>query len=220
MTCILYKGGGLISLPEYQKHLLPDELYFKGNLDVLKSAGMLVSIIGSRNANDDEIMYSRKIAHRVSRAGGVVVSGLARGIDTGAHEAAMDAGGWTIAVLGTPTDTCYPYKNSELQKKIASKHLVLSQFKPESAIRRSNFPIRSRLMALISKITIVIAAQDKSGSTNQMWEALRLGRKVYISCACINNKDIEWPMVALERGAVPMTEKFLEILYREIRSSV
>jgi DNA processing protein len=113
------------------------------------------------------------------RHGAVVVSGLAEGIDTAAHQGAIDAGGQTIGVIGTPLEKAYPAKNRALQTRLMDEYLVLSQFATGCPVQPKNFPIRNRTMALISHATIIVEAQEKSGSLHQGWEALRLGRPLF-----------------------------------------
>ena len=134
----------------------------------------------------------------------VVVSGLAAGADTIVHEAAIAAGGRTIAVLGTPLQTCYPAANRELQRRIGREHLLLSQFAPGSAIQRGNFVIRNRLMALVADASIIVEAGDSSGTLSQGWEALRLGRQLFILDPVVNDPKLEWPAKMIEYGAVPL----------------
>ena len=97
----------------------------------------------------------------------VVVSGLAEGIDSAAHRAAIDSNGRTIAVFGTPLDECYPRKNADLQAEIASRHLLVSQIAPRTAVRRQNFPIRKRTMALLADASVTVEAGETSGSLSQ-----------------------------------------------------
>src|SRR5207247_10097113 len=100
-------------------------------------------------------------------AGIVVVSGLARGVDTEALSAAIAAGGRVIAVIGTPIDKAYPAENKRLQEQIYSEHLLISQFPPGRRVYQSNFPERNKLMAAISDATVIIEAGETSGTLHQ-----------------------------------------------------
>ncbi|HEV51759.1 MAG TPA: DNA-processing protein DprA, partial [Thermoprotei archaeon] len=111
----------------------------------------------------------------------ITVSGLARGIDTAVHEATLEFGGKTVAVLGTPLDRFYPPENAELQKRLMSEQMVISQFPVGHKTSPKDFVIRNRTMALISDATIVVEARERSGTVSQGWEAIRLGRPLYIS---------------------------------------
>jgi DNA processing protein len=109
------------------------------------------------------------LARKLSDAGIVVVSGLAYGVDTVAHTAALAQGGKTIAVLGTPLDKASPSENSDLQESIYREHLLISQFSSGEKTHRSNFPLRNRLMATISDATVVMEASDASPQANFRW---------------------------------------------------
>ena len=110
----------------------------------------------------------------------MVVSGLARGIDTISHKTAIEHGGRTIAVLGTPLDVYYPPENRELQNLIMKEHLAVSQFPSGAPVTKKNFPTRNRTMALISQATVIVEAGEDSGVISQAWECLRLGRLLLI----------------------------------------
>lgn len=153
----------------------PDVLYTAGDTSLLKE-GSRVAIVGSRKATPAGIKRAQAVARALVQQGIVVVSGLAEGIDTAAHQTAIDEGGRTIAVLGTPLSKAYPAKNSGLLEEIKRNHLAISQFSEGYPGRSENFPRRNRTMALICDATIIIEASEKSGTRNQGWEAIRLGR--------------------------------------------
>jgi DNA processing protein len=120
-----------------------------------------------------------RCAEVVVKLEGVVVSGLARGIDTAAHLGAIQAGGRTIAVLGNPLSRFYPAENRELQLELMRDHLVVSQF-ADSRAGKGGFVARNRTMALLSHATVIVAATENSGTRHQAWEAIRLGRAVFL----------------------------------------
>jgi hypothetical protein len=128
------------------------------------------------------------VAHQI-----VVVSGLAEGVDTAAHTAAIEAGGHTIAVLGTPLDQFYPKENRDLQERLMREQLVVSQFAQGSAVTPKNFPIRNRTMALLTDATVIVEAGAKSGTLHQGWEALRLGRLLFLTEDVVNDAALSWP---------------------------
>ena len=136
----------------------------------------------------------------------VTVSGLAEGIDTAVHEATIESGCRTIAVLGTPLNKTYPQKNYMLQQEIASSHLAISQFQIGYQITRKNFVLRNRTMALISDATIIVEARDTSGSLHQGWEALRLGRPLFIWKSILNDSQLRWPEKMLRYGAIILSD--------------
>jgi hypothetical protein len=115
--------------------------------------GARVSIVGSRKASPEGLRRASKLAGLLAGRGIVIVSGLAEGIDTAAHTAAIHRGGRTIAVLGTPLDQVFPRQNAALQDQIMRDHLAVSQFPAGNPIQRKNFPLRNRTMALISDAT-------------------------------------------------------------------
>lgn len=173
-----------------------------------------VSIVGSRKASQEGLENARMIASTLSKKGVVIVSGLAEGIDTAAHTAAIDANGRTVAVLGTPLNKTYPQKNLELQKTIMDNQLAISQFPIGHSTRPENFVMRNRTMALISDATIIVEAGEKSGSLHQGWEALRLGRSLFLWEQIVNNQQLTWPQEMLRYGAIELTdpEDVLEFL--------
>src|SRR5881296_2637933 len=109
-----------------------------------------VAIVGSRKASRKGVEAAAEIAKTLARRRVTIVSGLAEGIDAAAHKATIEAGGQTIAVLGTPLDRVYPQKNSPLQEEIMANHLAISQFPIGHAVQPANFVLRNRTMALIS----------------------------------------------------------------------
>jgi len=136
----------------------------------------------------------------------VIVSGLAEGIDTSAHDTAIRSGGKTIAVLGTPLNKVYPKKNSMLQQEIMSKHLAISQFPVGHPTTPKDFVLRNRTMALISDATVIVEAGNTSGSLHQGWEAIRLGRPLFIWKAVLKNTQLSWPEEMFQYGAIELSD--------------
>ena len=130
-----------------------------------------------------------------------IISGLAEGIDTVAHRTAIEEGGRTIAVLGTPLSKAYPATNAGLLEEIKRDHLAISQFPEGYPGKSENFPRRNRTMALICDATIVIEASEKSGTRHQGWEAIRLGRDLYLLENVATNPNLTWPKQLIEYGA-------------------
>lgn len=178
----------------------PEALYLRGDLDLLRS-GPKVAIVGSRKASPDGLKRARKLARGLVEHGVTIVSGLAEGIDTAAHTAAIEAGGRTIAVIGTPLDRYYPRKNAALQDKIAAEHLLVSQFAPGVETARFHFPMRNRTMALISDASVIIEAGESSGTKSQGWEALRMGRPLFLVRSVVENPSLSWPKKMVDYGA-------------------
>jgi len=188
------------SLNEFEQVKLPQQLYFAGRL-VLARKSPRIAIVGSRKASAAGLELATKLAERIVSVNGVVVSGLAKGIDRAAHEGALRAGGGTIAVLGTPLDRYYPAEHRDLQERFMREQLVLSQFAPGNTVHKSNFVTRNRTMALVSHATVIVEASEKSGTQSQAWEAIRLGRGLFIPEA-LAEADFDWPRKLLQYGAV------------------
>jgi len=172
-----------------------------------------VAIVGSRQATPQSLAEAESIAKTLTREGVVVVSGLARGIDSAAHRAAIESGGQTIAVLGTPLDKVYPRENAELQAEIIKHHLVVSQYAIGSIVKRSNFVRRNRTMALIADASVIVQAGESSGSLSQGYEALRLGRPLFIWKRLLES-PLSWPKEMVRYGAMELSdpEELLESL--------
>jgi DNA processing protein len=164
-----------------------------------------VAIVGTREPTARGIEDADLIARILVEKGVTIVSGLAKGIDTAAHKGAITAGGKTIAVIGTPLDKSYPAQNSELQAEIIKSHLAISQFRVGSRVFKSNFVIRNRTMALIADASVVIQAGETSGTLSQAWEALRLGRPLFI-WKPIFETSLRWPHEMVKYGAVKLSD--------------
>jgi DNA processing protein len=199
----------------------PEWLYLVGDIDLLRPRPR-VSIVGTRKPSKDGVSRASRLARELADRGVVVVSGLARGIDTAAHQAAIAAKGRTIAVLGTPLDVAYPRENSALQRRIAAEHLLVSQFPPGYPSGRTNFPRRNRTMALLSDATVIVEAGEGSGSLSQGWEALRLGRELFILRSVTEAQELAWPREMLRYGAqiLTHTEQLFDILPPELEESL
>jgi len=191
-------------LNEVESKFAPKRLFVAGATELLK-ARPRVAIIGSRNASDDGLRRASKLAKELVREGVVIVSGLAEGIDTAAHTTAIQLGGRTVAVIGTGLDQTFPTKNRDLQNQIAADHLLVSQFDFGTPIQRKNFPLRNRTMALVSHASVIVEAGESSGSLSQGWEALRLGRPLFLLRSLVENKALKWPAEMVEYGASVLT---------------
>ncbi|MFH1637917.1 MAG: DNA-processing protein DprA [Candidatus Woesearchaeota archaeon] len=188
------------SLNDIEKKFAPLYLFLRGNPNIVNQ-GPRVSIIGTRKPSKKGIDNALILTKSLVKKGVVIVSGLAEGIDTVAHRTAIESGGKTIAVLGTPLDKYYPLNNRQLQNEIMENHLAISQFPLGSPIMRKNFPLRNRTMALLSHVSIIIEAGERSGTQHQGWEALRLGRRLFILEDIIQNNKLKWPQEMIKYGA-------------------
>ena len=200
-------------LNEVERKNAPHAVYLAGDPELLRLVPR-VSIVGSRDPTALGLARAERLARDLVGHRAVVVSGLAKGIDTAAHRAAIAAGGRTIAVLGTSLDQTYPPENAALQFLIMEQHLVLSQFPPGHPSDRSSFPRRNRTMALLTDAMVIVEAQDRSGSLIAGWEALRLGRRLFIMRSAVENHALSWPAEMLRYGAevLARTDDLLEAL--------
>ncbi len=140
-----------------------------------------VSVVGSREASAPGTAMAAEIARALIERQMTVVSGLARGIDTAAHRAALDAGGRTVAVIGTGISRAYPPENRALQDEIARRGLVLSQFWPDAHPDKQTFPMRNATMSGYGLATVVVEAGEKSGARIQARLAVEHGRQVILT---------------------------------------
>jgi DNA processing protein len=180
-------------------------LYFQGNWDI--SSTRCVAIVGTRNPSVEGVRRAAKLTRGFVSKGFTVVSGLAQGIDTVAHTTSIEAGGLTVAVLGTPITKSYPKQNADLQKKIADDFLVISQV---PIVRYSQqtpygnklfFPERNITMSALTEATVIVEAGNTSGTLIQARHALQQGRKLFILDSCFQNPELTWPARFLDRGA-------------------
>ena len=154
----------------------PLHLWTEGDRAALSAPG--VAIVGARAASEEGRTTAYEIAFDLARAGIVVISGLARGVDSAAHRGALDAGGKTIAVLGTGIDLVYPAENTELARRIAERGLLVTEFPLGSAPEDWHFPRRNRIISGLSKVVVVVEAREKSGSLITARLAADQGRDV------------------------------------------
>ena len=206
-------------LNEVEQKNAPKALYVSGNTSILEE-GARVSIVGSRKASPEGLRRASKLAGLLAGRGIVVVSGLAEGIDTAAHTAAIKHGGRTIAVLGTPLDQVYPRQNAALQEEIMRDHLAVSQYPVGYPVQRKNFPLRNRTMALISDATVIIEAGNTSGSLSQGWEALRLGRSLFLAKSVTQDPSLKWPAEMIHYGAEVLSDQTIEELFDSLPARI
>lgn len=193
----------------------PPFLFAQGTIRV-DDLGM--SVVGSRKASARGLEMASSIARFLVREGLTVISGLAAGIDTAAHTAALGEGGRTVAFLGTGCGVAYPEKNRDLQAAIADHGLVLSQFWPDAPPQRHSFPMRNALMSGYGLATIVVEAGETSGARIQARLAVQHGRPVILSDIVVACN--EWARQLMQRPGVHMVASLreLEPLVDEIRS--
>jgi DNA processing protein len=160
-----------------QLHAAPTLLWVRGDTGLLERPA--VAIVGTRRNTEYGAETARMLASDLARAGIVIVSGLAHGIDRYAHEGALDVGGSTIAVVGSGIDIHYPRRHAQLQERIARDGLLISEFKPGEPALRHHFPRRNRLIAALSLGVVVVEAPERSGALNTTRHAIELNRDVF-----------------------------------------
>ena len=138
----------------------------------------IVAIVGTRSSSTYGERVARELAGAVARAGGCVASGMARGIDAAAHVAALEAGGRSLAVLGTGVDVAYPAAHRALHRRLAKDGLVLSEHAPGERASAGAFPHRNRIVAALADVVVVVEAGATSGALITAAHALELGRTV------------------------------------------
>ena len=182
-------------------------LYYQGEWDLAYSPKR-VAIVGTRTPSEEGIRRTRKLTSLLVSDGFTIVSGLASGVDTVAHETAIERGGETIAVIGTPLDHVYPKENSNLQTRIARDYLLVSQVPVLLYARRSwkwnrsFFPERNVTMSAMTQATIIIEAGETSGTLIQARAALAQNRKLFILESNFHVPGLTWPHRFEEKGAI------------------
>ncbi|MCM1323075.1 MAG: DNA-processing protein DprA [Acetobacter sp.] len=156
----------------------PPVLYALGNIELLKNSNAM-AVVGSRNASLSARKLAEQISSDLAKQNIVIISGMARGIDTAAHLGALRANGKTIAVVGTGIDIVYPKENEKLYQELAKNGLVLSEYPFHTQPQASNFPRRNRIVSGLSKGILVVEAGVQSGSLITAHQALEQGRDVY-----------------------------------------
>ena len=190
-------------------------LYFRGWWDLIATRS--VAVVGTRNPSKEGVARARRLVKGLVADKFTIVSGLASGIDTIAHTTAIEFGGWTIGVIGTPISEVYPKENAELQARIANEYLLISQipvWRYSQQGPRGNrlfFPARNVTMSALTEATIIVEAGETSGTLIQAHAALEQGRKLFILDSCFRNSNLTWPEKLAKKGAIRVTE------YEDIR---
>ena len=177
-------------------HQMPPLVFTRG---ILAEDRRAVAVVGTRWPSEHGLRLAENFATALVESGITVVSGLARGVDTAAHTAALRAGGRTVAVIGTGINKYYPPENRVLQDRIAREGLVLSQFWPDSPPTRHTFPLRNAVMSGYAVATVVVEAAERSGARMQARLALEHGRPVILAESLLEH---EWARRYAERPGV------------------
>lgn len=176
-----------VQLIEYNDHNFPPQLknqkemppclYAKGNSSILSLSG--IALVGSRKASSYGLKQSYCLARDITKYHQTVISGLAYGIDTKAHEGCLDHGGLTIAVIGNGIDKYYPPCNASLQERIIETGCVISEFPLKFPPLKHHFPVRNRIISGLANSVVVVEASEKSGALITVDYALDQGKEVY-----------------------------------------
>ena len=184
MLCLKYQLEIITpDSPFYPQQLLhisnyPTVLYVQGNRSALR-APVMTAIVGTRKASQSGVRFTRKLAHGLAKEKIAVVSGGALGIDTAAHEGALEADGVTLVVLGCGIGTQYLMQNEPMRRNAAEKGAVISEYPPETPPSKGSFPTRNRILAGMSQATVIVEAAEKSGSFITAGDALHMNRLVF-----------------------------------------
>jgi DNA processing protein len=192
----------------------PPILYYRGEVELQENLGQkpLVGIVGTRQPSEYGIRWTRQISTALAKNGFTVVSGMAEGIDTISHSAAMQAGGRTIAVLGTGVDVIYPHKNRDLYKQILTAGLVVSEYPAKTPPDRTHFPRRNRIIAGLSRAILVMEAPLKSGALITATYANEFGRDVYALPGRLDDNPSQGCLKLLNQGASFILKEIDELL--------
>ncbi|GAC1442401.1 MAG: hypothetical protein NVSMB55_13020 [Mycobacteriales bacterium] len=208
------RGFGLVTLLSREfpaqlrtVHQRPPVLFYRGTLD--PDDAHSVAVVGTRQPTDQGLHSAREMAAGLAARGVTVVSGLATGVDTAAHEAALAVGGRTVAVIGTGLTHSYPPANRDLQERLASEHLVLSQFWPDAGPTTHSFPLRNAVMSGYAAATVVIEAAGNSGARLQARLAQQHGRPVFLMRPLLRH---EWACAYAARPNTTVVDTAQDVL--------
>lgn len=196
------------SSPDYPESLLdlfdpPPVLYLRGSAEILKEERML-AVVGTRTPTYDGKKTASEFVKTIAGEDVVIVSGLARGIDTIAHEACLQAGSRTIAVLGSGLNSLYPQENAELAETIIqSGGAVISEMLPDEGPQKWSFPARNRIIAALSKGVLIVEGKKTSGAMITAANALDLSRDIYAIPGSIYARLSDGPNHLIQNGAFP-----------------
>lgn len=190
-------------------HNRPPFVFIRGSLTPADERS--VAVVGTRRASDDGLGRAREVAAGLVAAGYTVVSGLAEGVDTAAHVAALENGGRTVAVIGTGLRRAYPTRNESLQRRIADEAAVVSQFWPDAPPTKTSFPMRNVVMSGLARATVVIEASQTSGARMQARFALEHGRPLFLLDSLLEH---DWARQFAERPGAYVVRSADEVVER------
>jgi DNA processing protein len=177
----------------------PPILYVQGRLELLERPG--IAVVGTRRHSTYGRDATVSLVVGLVRAGYVIISGLARGIDSIAHRTALDVGGDTVAVLGTGLDIRYPPEHQEMASTIAERGCIVTEFPPGTPPRKYHFPQRNRIIAGLARAVLVVEAPEKSGALITAGYALEEGKEVFAVPGPIHNATSRGTNRLIQDGA-------------------
>ncbi len=178
----------------------PAILYYRGHLTSWNERNT-VAIVGTRRATPYGKRWTKKLVSALAKSGFTIISGMAEGIDGEAHKACLDVSGQTVAVVGTGVDQIYPHKHKALYEQIVDSGLVLSEYPQGTPPDKKHFPARNRIIAGLSRATLVIEAPDRSGALITAYQANEYGRDVYALPNSIEVTEAKGCLKLLGKGA-------------------
>ncbi|GKX28996.1 DNA processing protein DprA [Vallitalea longa] len=190
--------------PENLKNIYdyPYGIYVKGELS---ANSPIIAIVGARRCTEYGREIAKYFARELAKMGIIIISGMARGIDTAAHKGALEGGGKTYAVLGCGVNICYPKENYMLMNKISENGALISEFPVNQIPKAGNFPLRNRIISGISDGVLIVEAASKSGSLITADQALEQGKDVYSIPGRITDKLSEGTNHLIKMGAKMVT---------------
>ena len=193
--------------PPRLKHLAcpPLRLYAEGNLSAL--GGPAIAVIGTRQASPYGLMVARDLGRYLAQQGVIVISGLARGVDAAAHRGCLEIKtGRPVGVVACGLDRIYPPEHGNLQRDVARRGLLLSEYGPGQPPCAFHFPQRNRIVAALCHARVVVEAPLKSGALITVGQALDLGREVFVVPGPLNRGVCSGNLRLLREGATPLCE--------------
>lgn len=186
----------------------PPFLWIRGGL--VPADDRAVAVVGTRRASPKGLLQAERLARGLAESEVTVLSGLARGIDTAAHEAALAAGGRTVAVMGTGIERVYPSENAALAERIVQQGALGSQFWPDAPPTRYSFPMRNAVMSGMALGTVVVEASSTSGARMQARLALEHGRRLFLVKSLVMRES--WARRYAEHPAATVVEGVEDVL--------
>lgn len=194
----------------------PPLLYYRGIIDPAENLGNrpVIGIVGTRQPSDYGKRWTHRIATVLTKCGFTIASGMAKGIDTIAHQACLAAGGRTLAVFGTGVDVVYPWENRGLYEKILQRGLALSEYPAGTKPNGRHFPQRNRIIAGLSRALLVMEAPERSGALITARQANEFCRDVYVLPGRIDDYNSQGCLKLLKNGAemIISEEELLKML--------